>query len=98
MAAPPVDHTPGPYDRRAVGDPTVYDVLVAIDKIAVGRPQGWATREEIAEYLGVEADEISDEREPTLLLGQALEHNFVEEEFKSRGSWRLTIEGRGVLE
>jgi hypothetical protein len=45
--------------------PTVYDVLVAIDELAAGRPQKYATRNENADYLGVDADEISAEREPT---------------------------------
>jgi hypothetical protein len=80
-----------------MAQPTVYDVLVAIDKIAGSRPQKCATRNEIADYLGVDADEISAEREPTLLLGQALEHSFIEEDFKSRGSWRLSVQGQGVL-
>jgi hypothetical protein len=80
-----------------MAQPTVYDVLVAIDKIAGGTAQKCATRTEIADYLGVDADEISAEREPTLLLGQALEHSFVEEDFKSRGSWRLSTQGLGVL-
>jgi hypothetical protein len=81
-----------------MAQPTVYDVLVAIDKIAGGKPQKCATRDEIADYLGVDADEISAEREPTLLLGQALEHSFIEERFKSHGCWRLSIQGQGVLE
>jgi hypothetical protein len=80
-----------------MAQPTVYDVLVAIDKVAGPRPQKCATRNEIADYLGVDADEISDEREPTLLLGKALENCFIEEDFKSRGSWRLTIGGQEVL-
>jgi hypothetical protein len=82
---------------REMAQPTVYDVLVAIDKLAKGRPQKYATRNEIAAYLGVNADEISAEREPTLLLGQALERSFIEEDFISRGSWRLSIQGQGVL-
>jgi hypothetical protein len=57
---------------------TVYDVLVAIDKIAAGKPQKCAMRNEIADYLGVDPDEISAEREPTLLLGEALERSFIE--------------------
>jgi hypothetical protein len=81
----------------AMAQPTVYDVLVAIDKIARGNPQNCATRNEIADYLGVDADEISAEREPTLLLGKALEHSFIEEDFKSHGAWRLSTEGQGVL-
>jgi hypothetical protein len=76
--------------------PTVYDVLDAIDKVAGGRPQKCATRDEIADYLGVDADEISDEREPTLLLGEALEHGFIED-LKSGGHWRLTTQGLWVL-
>jgi hypothetical protein len=80
-----------------MAQPTVRDVLDAIDKVAKGRPQKGATREEIADYLGVDANEISDEQEPTLLLGQALEHGFIEEDLKPRGYWRLTSEGRWVL-
>jgi hypothetical protein len=86
-----------PYDAREMAQPTVYDLLVAIDKIAGGSPQKCATRNEIADYLGVEADEISDEREPTLLLGTALEHSYIDEDFKSRGCWRLSSQGQGVL-
>jgi hypothetical protein len=77
--------------------PTVYDVLVAIDKVGGSKRQKCATRNELADYLGVDADEISAKREPTLLLGQALEHSFIEEEFKSRGCWRLSTQGQGVL-
>jgi hypothetical protein len=77
--------------------PTVHDVLDAIDKVAKGRPQKGATRDEIAAYLGVDPDELSDELEPTLLLGQALEHGFIEEEHRSRGYWRVTDAGIAVL-
>jgi hypothetical protein len=80
-----------------MAQPTVYDVLDALDKVAGGRPQKYATRNEIADYLGVNADEISDEREPTLLLDAALEHGFIEEDRKSSGSWRLTLQGLSVL-
>jgi hypothetical protein len=90
-------HAGVPYDTREMAHPTVYDVLVAIDKTAGGKLQKCATRNEIADFLGVDADETSAEREPTLLLGQALEHSFIEEDFKSRGSWRLSIQGQGVL-
>jgi len=44
-----------------MAQPTVYDVLVAIDKIAGGNPQKCATRNEIADSLGVDPDEISAE-------------------------------------
>jgi hypothetical protein len=80
-----------------VAQPTVQDVVDAIDKVSKARSQRGATREQIADYLGVDADEISEAREPTLLLGQALEHGYIEEDRKPRGYWRLTSEGLWVL-
>jgi hypothetical protein len=87
-----------PYDPAKMAQPTVYDVLDAIDKIANGRPQKYATRDEIADYLGADPDDISDEREQTLLLGKAVEFGFIEVGFfKPRGHWRLTTTGQWVL-
>jgi hypothetical protein len=80
-----------------MAQPTVYDVLDALDKLSGGRPQKYTTRSEIADYLGVDADEISAEREPTRLLDTALERGFIAEDLKSRGSWRLTLQGLWVL-
>jgi hypothetical protein len=77
--------------------PTVYDVLVAIDKLAAGRPQKYATRNEIADYLGVDADEISAEREPTCCSARRSNTASIEEDFKSPASWRLSVQGQGVL-
>jgi hypothetical protein len=72
-----------------MAQPTVYDILDAIDEVAKGRPQKYSTRNEIADYLGVDTNEISAEGEPTLLLGQALQRGFIEEDLKSGGYWRL---------
>jgi hypothetical protein len=83
--------------RTLARDGCKHLVLRLVDKLAKSRPQRCATPNEIADYLGVDADELSAEREPTLLFGQALEHSFIEEDFKSRGSWRLSIQGQGVL-
>ena len=58
------------------------------------------SRLEIADYLGVPSDDISEEKSepPTGPLGEAVCEGLVEEDPRDRYFWRLTPEGQARLD
>lgn len=80
-------------------EPSVYDVLNAIENLVIKRHEQCATRVEIAGYLGVSSEDISREGSPpTGPLGKALDQGLIEENPKYAGYWRLTPDGQTMLD
>ena len=79
--------------------PRVLKVLRALQARGQRRKNGCATRDEIAEHLGVRPDDVSREgREPDGPLGEALNDGLIEPDPKHPGYWRLTAEGLAFLD
>jgi hypothetical protein len=80
-------------------EPSVYDVLKAIEALASKRHEQYATRVEIAGYLGVSSEDISREGSPpTGPLGKALDEGLIEENADYAGYWRLKPDGQTMLD
>jgi hypothetical protein len=80
-------------------EPSVNEVLIAVERLAERRGRPYATRAEIAEYLSLLPDGISREGSPpTGPLGRASRDGLLEEDPRNPGYWRLTEEGRVKLD
>jgi hypothetical protein len=80
-------------------EPSVYDVLKAIEALASKRREQYATRVEIASYLSVSSEDISREGSPpTGPLGKALDEGLIEENADYAGYWRLAPHGQAMLD
>jgi hypothetical protein len=79
--------------------PMVQKVLGALRARGQRHKNGCATRDEIAEHLGVRPEDVcSDGPEPDGPLGEAVNEGLIEPDPEYPGYWRLTAEGLAFLD